>query len=82
MRIDWDYVFGFFLFLMFFAVLGFGIYLATEQSATHRRIMAECMKDHKEYECVAMLEKSDNSGESFATGMMLGTAIGSTAARR
>ena len=82
MRFDWEPVLGIFLILIALGMLGFVIYMAIEQSATDRRIMAECMKDHKEYECVAMLKKSGNSGESFATGMLLGTAIGSTAARR
>ena len=37
------------------------IYFASVQAEQDERLMAACMKDHKEYECVSMLRRHYSS---------------------
>ena len=52
-----DHLFVLFL-LIFIALIGFVVLIDSEDSRQRKRLMVECMKDHKEYECASMLKHS------------------------
>lgn len=60
--IDWSDVFmttlGFLMVILVFFAVFFWI---PESIEREKRLMAECMKDHKEYECQAMLNGGDTT---------------------
>ena len=44
--------------IFFVLLIGGLIYCVHGIDKEHDRLMAECMKDHKEYECVSMLKSN------------------------
>ena len=63
------------LFISFLIVLMCGLgFLAYKVCERDERLRLECMKDHKEYECVAMLRNHSSNG--IATGLAIGMAAG------
>ena len=39
------------------------VWTITQQNTEYQRLMAECMKDHQEYECVILLRSGDIEAE-------------------
>jgi hypothetical protein len=62
MTIDWDKVIGGFLIFITIALvvgLAVGMYSALTDR-TQDEFMAECIKEHKQYECTAMWRSGEN----------------------
>jgi deoxyhypusine synthase len=52
---------GFFLIFVLACLLSFVGFMAMKSNDNHKRLMVECMKDRKEYECYSMLKQNTSS---------------------
>lgn len=66
-----------------FALLGLGIYSQIQHSRKIDALMAECMKDKKEYECYALIKAPDEQRQAINNAAMAaGVAAGAVAGGR